>query len=78
MCWERGEEPLAERRVRHKHGQESGSETWEGPHKQDRPGAQRVSGRTFSAGMCCTIRAEWIWMDWRWWILRMEKTETST
>lgn len=38
------------------------------PDKQNRPRAYRVSGRTFSAGMCCTIRAEWIWMDRRWWI----------
>lgn len=34
----------------------------EGPDKQAGPAAHTISGRTFSAVTCCTIRAEWTWM----------------
>lgn len=41
------------------------------------PGLRVASGRTCSAGTCCTTRAGWTWMTWRWWMWKTGRTVTS-
>lgn len=42
------------------------------------PGLRVASGRTCSAGTCCTTRAGWTWMTWRWWMWKTGRIVTST
>ena len=41
------------------------------------PGLRVASGRTCSAGTCCTTKAGWTWMTWRWWMWKTGRTVTS-